>query len=240
MRQAGRTLVPGPDDPYGILPPLLVLLTVTSGLIDAYSYLQFHRIFLANITGNVLFLGFSIGGAKEVLWWASLLGIVAFVVGALLAGRIRFFHGNHLARHLLLATLLETALLGIAVAVEIVLDRGDDRVTALLITVIGVAMGLQNATARSLSLPGLNTTVLTLSLSDMASGSSVVGGSGSNAGRRIVALLAMVCGAAVGAVLVLRAHPMWCLVTCLAILVVVIAVTTRHRATTAQWAHRER
>lgn len=217
---------------------MLLLLTVASGLIDAYSYLEFHRIFLANVTGNVIFLGFSIGGAEHFLWWTSLLGIAAFIAGALLAGRIRFFHGAHLARHVLLATAIETVLMGAAVIIAIVLPAGDDRVMALLITVIGVAMGLQNATARSLSLPGLNTTVLTLSLSDMAAGSSVAGGSGSNAGRRIVALLAMVCGAALGAVLVLRAHPVWCLATCVTILVVVLTVISRHRTTTAEWAQR--
>src|SRR5699024_3939943 len=189
-----------------------------------------------NVTGNVLFLGFSLGGAAELLWWASLLGIVAFVLGALLAGRIRFHHGGHLARYLLLATALETALFAVAVAVMLVLPDTDDSVMALLITVIGVAMGLQNATARSLALPGLNTTVLTLSLSDMAVGSSVAGGTGSNAGRRMVALLAMMCGAACGAVLVIHAAPVWCMAGCIGLLVVVTAVAARYRATTAEWA----
>lgn len=88
LREAYRTVVPSSSGPYGPMPPLLLALTVVSGLVDAYSYLQFYRVFLANITGNVVFLGFALGGAQEFLWWTSLLAVIAFIVGAYAAGRL--------------------------------------------------------------------------------------------------------------------------------------------------------
>jgi uncharacterized membrane protein YoaK (UPF0700 family) len=46
------------------LPPLLILLTVVTGLVDAASYLSLGHVFVANMTGNVVFLGFALAGAS--------------------------------------------------------------------------------------------------------------------------------------------------------------------------------
>ena len=48
----------------GPLPPLLLLLTVVTGLVDAASFLKLGHVFVANMTGNVVFLGFAIAGAS--------------------------------------------------------------------------------------------------------------------------------------------------------------------------------
>ena len=37
----------------------LLALTAVTGLVDAVSYLRLGRVFVANMTGNVVFLGFS-------------------------------------------------------------------------------------------------------------------------------------------------------------------------------------
>jgi len=37
----------------------LLTLTFVTGLVDAVSYLRLGRVFVANMTGNVVFLGFS-------------------------------------------------------------------------------------------------------------------------------------------------------------------------------------
>jgi Protein of unknown function (DUF1275) len=49
------------ENPHGPLPPLLLLLTVVTGLVDAFSYLQFGHVFVANMTGNVVFLSSAVG-----------------------------------------------------------------------------------------------------------------------------------------------------------------------------------
>jgi uncharacterized membrane protein YoaK (UPF0700 family) len=71
-----------------------------------------------------------------------------------------------------------------------------------LIVVLGIAMGLQNATARKLAVPDLTTTVLTLTIVGMAADSRLAGDSGSKAGRRLIAVLAMFVGALVGSLLI--------------------------------------
>ena len=41
------------------LPGLLLLLSATTGLVDAVSVLGLGKVFTANMTGNVVFLGFA-------------------------------------------------------------------------------------------------------------------------------------------------------------------------------------
>jgi len=49
-------LVPYPNSRHGPLPPLLLSLTLLTGLVDAFSYLVLGHVFVANMTGNVVFL----------------------------------------------------------------------------------------------------------------------------------------------------------------------------------------
>jgi uncharacterized membrane protein YoaK (UPF0700 family) len=69
---------------------------------------------------------------------------------------------------------------------------------------LALAMGAQNATARRLAVPDLTTTVLTLTLTGVAADSRLARGSGGRPGRRLIAVSAMLAGAVVGALLVLR------------------------------------
>lgn len=65
LREAWATLVPDPAGRHGPLPPLLLVLTVVTGLVDAVSYLELGRVFVANMTGNVVFTGFALAGAPD-------------------------------------------------------------------------------------------------------------------------------------------------------------------------------
>jgi hypothetical protein len=47
------------DARHGPLPLLLIVLTVVTGVVDAVSYFKLGHVFVANMTGNVLFLGFA-------------------------------------------------------------------------------------------------------------------------------------------------------------------------------------
>ena len=48
------------DRSHDPLPVLLVCMTVVTGLVDAFSYLSLGHVFVANMTGNVVFLGFAL------------------------------------------------------------------------------------------------------------------------------------------------------------------------------------
>jgi hypothetical protein len=65
-------------------------------------------------------------------------------------------------------------------------------------------MGVQNAAAQRIAVPELTTTVLTRTLTGLASEADAVGGAGSHAGRRSVAVAAMLIGALAGGLLTLH------------------------------------
>ena len=46
--------------------PLMIALTFLTGVVDAASYLKFGHVFVANMTGNLVFLGFALAGAGAV------------------------------------------------------------------------------------------------------------------------------------------------------------------------------
>src|SRR5882672_11178883 len=142
--EAVGTVWPGRDARDGPLPPLLLLLTVVTGLVDAASYLNLGHVFVANMTGNVVFLGFAIAGASELSIWASLVALGSFLVGGLAGGRVGDRYAAH--RGQLLRAALATQLLFVAAAVGLAAASGDPvgaTTRHTLIAVLAVAMGVQ-------------------------------------------------------------------------------------------------
>src|ERR1700745_1336224 len=70
------------------LPLLLHIATITTGLIDPIRYLALGHVFTANMTGNVVFLAFAVAGAPGLSITRSLTALVAFLIGALIGGRL--------------------------------------------------------------------------------------------------------------------------------------------------------
>jgi uncharacterized membrane protein YoaK (UPF0700 family) len=96
-------------------------------------------------------------------------------------------------------------------------------------------MGLQNAVARKLAVPDLTTTVLTLTITGVAADSVLAGGGGSKAGRRFVAVCAMMTGALVGAALILRGLVVYPLALALGVMVLVAVITWRLGISNPPW-----
>lgn len=190
------------DDRDGPLPPLLLVLTFVTGLVDAVSYLKLGHVFVANMTGNVVFLGFAVAGAPDFSIPASLVAIAAFLGGALAGGRLASSTGHHRGRFFAVATLVQIVLVGAALLVATMLDLEREAVPYELIVLLALAMGMQNAAARRLGVPDLTTTVLTLTLTGLAADSTLAGGSSPRPGRRMIATVTMFLGAAVGTFLV--------------------------------------
>ena len=219
----------GPD---GALPLLLVLLTVVTGLVDATSYLALGHVFVANMTGNVVFVGFAIAGASGFSVWISLIAVGAFLLGSLGGGRLGARLGANRAG--LLRTALAAQLVLVVVAVVVAAALGDpvDRTGRyVLVALLACGMGLQNATVRRLAVPELTTTVLTMTLTGIGADSALAGGSGSKLGRRSLSVAAMFGGALVGALLVLRVDTVAPLAVAAGVLAVT-AITAHHLAAT--------
>jgi uncharacterized membrane protein YoaK (UPF0700 family) len=194
-----------PRSAEALLPPLFVVLTFVTGVVDATSYLRLGHVFVANMTGNVVFLGFGIAGAAGISVWASLTAIGAFLAGGLMGGRIGAAVSDDRNRHLRLAVAVQGVLVGAALVVAAV--AGDDFGSGAryaLIVLLASAMGIQNAAARKLAVPDLTTTVLTMTLTGLASDSRLAGGEGAQIGRRGIAVASMLLGALAGGLLVLH------------------------------------
>ncbi|MET8328626.1 YoaK family protein [Streptomyces sp. NPDC005181] len=236
LREAWATLVPDMTDRHGPLPPLMLALTVVTGLVDAVSYLQLGRVFVANMTGNVVFSGFAFAGAPGFSLAASLVALGAFVAGALLGGLLVHHTHAHRGRMLQCALLAETGCVAAAVIVTQVSGTpfvGGVRFT--LIVLLALGLGVQNAVSRSLAVPDLTTTVLTLTITGIAADSRLTGGAGNKAGRRVISACAMLLGAVAGALAVLNGHPTLPLLLAAVILAAASVTATVLARTDAPW-----
>lgn len=190
---------------HGPLPILLLMLSLITGLVDSVSYLALGHVFVANMTGNVVLLGFALAGAPGLSVPASLAALAAFLLGALAGGRIATYLGEHRGRHLRAAAACAAPLLLIAFVVAAITGQPvSEGARYALLVPMGLAMGLQNATARRLAVPDLTTTVLTLTLTGIAADSRLAGGSGGHPARRVLAIAAIFLGALVGALFVVH------------------------------------
>jgi uncharacterized membrane protein YoaK (UPF0700 family) len=178
----------------------LALLTVATGLIDAASVLGLRHVFTANMTGNVVFLGFALVHAGSASVADCLLALGAFLVGATLGGRLASKGISFTA-----ALVVEVVILAVA-AVLASAPSGLPRVGVGLweIALLALAMGLHNASVRKLAVPDMTTTVLTLTLTGLAADSSLAGGQNPRLPRRVLAVGLMLLGALTGALLLRR------------------------------------
>jgi uncharacterized membrane protein YoaK (UPF0700 family) len=187
------------------LSALLFTLTFVTGLIDAVSFFRLDHVFVANMTGNVVFLAFGIVDTREFSIAASSLALIGFLAGAVAGGKLGSSYRLDRWQNLALALGINMLILGAAAAGTAVFpDATDARIHYALIAQLAFAMGLQNATARRLAVPDLTTTVVTMTLTGLAADSRWAGGGNLRPLRRIAAVAIMFAGALVGATLVLQ------------------------------------
>jgi uncharacterized membrane protein YoaK (UPF0700 family) len=217
-----------------LLPALLVL-TFSTGIVDAVSYLGLGHIFAANMTGNVVILGFAFAGAPGVSITRSTAALVGFLAGAVLGGRFaKSMSSGPGHRSATIAFATEGGLLLGAASVAMRGSEAEPLHAAALYAVIvlmSLAMGARNAVVRSLGVPDLTTTVLTMTITGLAADSTLAGGTNPRWPRRVASIVAMIAGAAVG-VLLLR----WSLAVPLAVCAFVAgacAVTVHVRGSSA-------
>ena len=253
-----RSLVAHPG--LGPLRGLLLTLTVVTGVVDAVSILALGRVFVANMTGNVVFSAFAVVGAPGFSLSASLFALAGFLVGAYAGGRLiartaadrgaLLRAGAGAEFGLAAAVLLIAGLSGDPGASHGTLQLGNGAsgafgagVTDALAALLAAAMGVQNAVARKLAVPDLTTTVLTMTLTGIGADiRAAFRGEGTtraatrgDLGRRLLAVATMVIGAAAGASLTLRVSPLSALALAAALLALAAAWVTLATRRPAGW-----
>ena len=224
VRSAWRGLVADPR--HGSLPLLLLVLTVVTGVVDAISILSLGRVFVANMTGNVAFVGFALAGAPGFSLSASVFALAGFLVGAGAGGVLADRLGEHREALLRSGAAIELVLLVLALVIAIFAGAPFGVVPrAAIAAVVAVAMGMQNAVARRLAVPDLTTTVLTMTLTGLAADVRTHRWTRS-ATVRITAVLAMLSGAVAGTLLVLHASPEAAIALAVALLLLVTSAAS--------------
>jgi uncharacterized membrane protein YoaK (UPF0700 family) len=178
----------------------LLMLTFATGLVDSISVLVLGHVFVANMTGNVIFLGFWLVPHSGVDLTAAAVAFVSFVFGAMIGGRLVRHLGDDVRRWISVALGGEVvALIALAALAGsgVVQYHGSGR----LVLIVGLALifGSQSVVARQLGIPELSTTVLTSTIVGIGMDSRIAGGSGQREKLRYAVVLTMCVGAAVGA-----------------------------------------
>jgi uncharacterized membrane protein YoaK (UPF0700 family) len=240
LAELRQTIVPDRHGKQGPLPQLLLAMTLVTGLVDAFSYLLLGHVFVANMTGNVVLLGFALAGAPGFSIPASAAAIASFGLGALVGGHTATRLSQHRGRLLGTTASMQTAFF---VASVVLAASSGNPVTAAyrypLIVVLAVSMGIQNAAARKLAVPDLTTTVLTMTITGVAADSTVAGGKGARAGRRLTAVAAMLAGALLGAALVIHTAIFYPLLIALIVTAIVAAAAAILGKPGPAWVHPE-
>jgi len=222
------------------LPLLLHIATAITGLIDAISYLALGHVFTANMTGNVVFIAFAVAGVPGLSLTRSLTALVAFLIGALIGGRLATRFAEPVRPNWITTALsIESALLLVATLAAIKFRDSSGSLFQLysIIALTAVAMGIRNATVRKMGIADLTTTVLTLTITGLAADSRFAGGSSPRWGRRLLAVIVMFVGAAIGTLL-LRRSLVWPLATATFLSICCVAISMRRRDVSATSATR--
>ena len=198
----------------------LLLLTFSTGIVDAISVLVLGHVFVANMTGNVIFLGFWFAPRTVVDITAALLAFVSFVTGAILGGRLSRHLDDDVRRWLTVALGIEVVMLA---ALSILCGTGvldyHDNSKLILIAGLALTFGGQAATARQFGIQELSTTVLTTTIVGIGFDSRLAGGSGRREKLRYSVVLTMCAGALAGATLT-----RWAVAPVIALAAAVVAV----------------
>ena len=180
----------------------LLMLTFGTGMIDAISVLVLGHVFVANMTGNVIFLGFWFVPHSGVDLTAAVVAFLSFLAGTVAGGRFARHLEHDTRRWVTVALTVECVVLVVLsiLAGTGVLDYHNDS-KLILIAGLAAAFGSQNATARQFGIQELSTTVLTSTIVGIGVDSRLAGGTGKRERLRFSVVLTMCAGAVVGATL---------------------------------------
>jgi uncharacterized membrane protein YoaK (UPF0700 family) len=180
----------------------LMLLTFATGLVDAVSVLELGHVFVANMTGNVVFLGFWLAPRTVIDVTAALVSFVSFLAGTVLGGRLARHVASEVRHWLAISLTFEVVMLAtLSILAGVgVLNYHDNR-KLILIAGLAITFGVQNSTARQFGIQELSTTVLTTTISGLGFDSRLAGGTGDRWKLRFSVVLSLFLGAAVGATL---------------------------------------
>src|SRR5215472_10430740 len=158
---------------YSVTPRRRTVLFFTwaAGCVDAIVYIIAH-VFTANMTGNAVLLGISLGSNISMATVRSLVALITFIAGIVLGAVMVTNEGKGIPwKRIRLAVLVESAVLALFAAVFLLpVSLQAEGTIETLIVLSAFAMGMQSATVKRLNLPGIATTYITGTMTSLISG----------------------------------------------------------------------
>jgi uncharacterized membrane protein YoaK (UPF0700 family) len=219
---------------------LLNALTVSSGAVDAISFLALGKVFTAFMTGNFAFLGMAIASTTGLTVYgvvapraiSVLAAMAGFFVGVFIATRIVRQHAPKNERATGIVWPERTTLaLGFSLLAHLCFvliwlvtsARPSDNVIPILLAVWGLAMGMQSGAVRKLDVGGTFTTAATATYIFLASNVRYLPLMSDERRRLRGIIWSLVIGATAGGLLLIHA-PIYAPVLPLVITAVVVAL----------------
>jgi uncharacterized membrane protein YoaK (UPF0700 family) len=187
---------------------LLVLLTVTSGAVDAVCFLGLGHVFTAVVTGNLVLLGVGLGAGEWAAVARSVVAVGGYLAGVLGSARLlpRAGAGEPWPARVTYAIAAEVVLqMGVAVVWAVRGGRPDGALVYAMIAMYGLSMGAQSAVAQAVAVPGVTTTYVTGTVTGLVT--DLMRGRAGGRRRRGLVIAAVPLGALATALLLRVARP---------------------------------
>lgn len=143
---------------------LLIALTAVGGYIDAVSYGALGHVFVANVTGSTVLLGFNVAQGHALFALRAYAALAGFLLGVTLGALIDSQRVNdHIwPRSVTMALLVEVATFTVFAAIGLAYGSGRQHGPVyILLALAGLAMGIQSVAIRSLGVVDVTTTYIT-------------------------------------------------------------------------------
>src|SRR5215467_15860075 len=186
---------------------LVVVLTLTTGAVDAVSFLALGNVFSSVITGNLVLLGLAAGTGRPELAVHSGVAIAGYVAGVTAGAPLaaQRHHATGTWPPSVTVTLAVELVIMVAFTVgwELAGTHPSGRGQLALVAVLAAAMGLQAVAVRRLG--QMSTTYLTSTLTALLAG-LVTGSKPDGMARSLGVLATLIIGATVASVLLEEAR----------------------------------
>ncbi|MGW2560214.1 YoaK family protein [Streptomyces sp. NPDC001514] len=185
----------------------MVALTMTTGMVEAVSFLALGPVFTAVQTGNMLLMSFAVAGVGGLSVAACAASLAGFTVGVALSARFESHAQVRGHRWFTIALFAEAVLLAVAALAAWGIARGGEPRTGphyLVSALVALAMGVRNVTTLRAKVPGMPTTVTTRAFTALIGGSPLaldarIAPGARNEVRRAASVTAMFAGGLLGA-----------------------------------------
>ena len=174
------------------------LLTSICGIIDVVCFLALGGVFAEMMTGNLLMMAIMIGQRNAIYEVDKFIfALLAFAFGALIGGRIMKRYGHQ--AHPIFAFWLIWFLLGSASVLAMCFPETISRDQArLLLVVLAITMGIQNAIIRVHGEPDIATNLMTVTYTALIAESRLTGCPNDRFLRRFASVIVFVTSAVLG------------------------------------------